>query len=49
MALGAAFGVDVPIAGNKWKLCAGLRYMKTGTNQADIDPLIATLGFGYRF
>jgi outer membrane protein W len=47
--LGAAFGLDVPFGGDKWAFSAGLRYMKTKAEETDIDPVIVTIGFAYRF
>jgi outer membrane protein W len=49
MALGAAFGVDIPIGKGKWAVTTGLRYMKTDARVTDVDPLIVTLGFSRRF
>jgi len=48
-AFGAALGVDVPFGKGKWAFSAGLRYMKTGAGNTDLDPVIVTLGFAYRF
>jgi outer membrane protein W len=49
MALGAAFGVDIPVGKGKWAVSTGLRYMKTDARNTDVDPLIVTLGFSRRF
>lgn len=48
-ALGAALGVELPFGNGHWALSAGLRYLKTGIEDTDLDPVIATLGFAYRF
>lgn len=48
-ALGAAFGIDVPLGKGAWAFSAGLRYMNTGPGEVDLDPVIVTLGFAYRF
>jgi outer membrane protein W len=48
-ALGAALGVDVPFGKGKWAFSTSLRYMKTGFEGTDVDPVIVTLGFAYRF
>jgi outer membrane protein W len=49
VALGAAFGLDIPVGKGKWAVSTGLRYMKTNAEETDVDPLIVTIGFGYRF
>jgi outer membrane protein W len=48
-ALGAALGVDVPFGNGKWAFSSGLRYMKTRAADTDVDPVIVTLGFAFRF
>lgn len=48
-ALGAALGVDLPFGEGRWAFSAGLRYMKTAIEDTDVDPVIVTLGFAYRF
>ena len=48
-ALGAAVGVDVPIGKRKWAVSSSLRYMKTGFESTDVDPVIVTIGFARRF
>ena len=47
--LGAAFGIDAPIGRGKWAFSAGLRYMASSPADVDLDPVIVTLGFAYRF
>lgn len=47
--LGAAVGLDVPFGKGKWAFSTGLRYMKTEAAETDIDPVIVTIGFAYRF
>jgi outer membrane protein W len=48
-ALGAALGVDVPFGKGKWAFSSSLRYMSTGFEDTDVDPVIVTVGFAYRF
>jgi hypothetical protein len=48
-ALGVALGLDVPFGRGRWALSTGLRYMETRTGGTDLDPVIVTLGFAYRF
>jgi outer membrane protein W len=49
-ALGAALGIDVPFGKEKkWAFSTGLRYMKTGVEEVDVDPVIVTLGAAYHF
>jgi outer membrane protein W len=48
-ALGAALGVDVPFGKGKWAFSSSLRYMRTGFEDTDVDPVIVTVGFAYRF
>ncbi len=47
--IGAALGLDVPIGKGKWAFSTGLRYIKTQAEEVDIDPVIVTIGFAYRF
>ena len=49
VALGAAFGLDIPVGKGKWAVSTGLRYMKTNAEETSVDPLIVTIGFSYRF
>lgn len=49
MALGAAFGLDIPVGSRKWAVATGVRYMKTGSKDTDVDVVMATLGFSRRF
>jgi outer membrane protein W len=48
-ALGAALGVDVPFGKGKWAFSSSLRYMSTGFEDTDVNPVIVTVGFAYRF
>ena len=48
-AFGAAVGIDVPFGKGKWAFSSSLRYMKTGFEKTDVDPVIVTLGAAYRF
>ena len=48
-AFGAAVGLDAGFGDGGWAFSTGLRYMKTAAGETDIDPLIVTLGFAYRF
>jgi hypothetical protein len=56
-AYGLAAGADVPFGRHRcWLFSGALRYLKASTDvhgpsgfTLDVDPLIATVGFGYRF
>lgn len=48
-ALGAAFGLDRPFGAGSWAFSFGMRFLKTDAAGTDIDPLIWTVGFAYRF
>jgi hypothetical protein len=56
-AYGVSLGVDFALDKRHcWVLTGGLRYLKTSSEahgssdfKLDVDPLIATIGFGYRF
>jgi outer membrane protein W len=49
LGVGAALGLDVPFEKGKWAFSTGLRYIKTKAEETDIDPVIVTIGFAYRF
>jgi len=49
LGFGAALGLDVPFGKGKWAFSSGLRYIKTASDETDIDPVIVTIGFAYRF
>jgi outer membrane protein W len=49
LGFGAALGLDVPFGKGKWAFSSGLRYIKTRADETDIDPVIVTIGFAYRF
>ena len=54
---GLILGVDVPLGQSNWLLQSNLRYIATeltgstadGSFDSDFDPLILSIGFGYRF
>ena len=54
---GVIVGLDVPLRSGKWLLQSNLRYIQTnmkgttddGAFDGDFDPLIISIGFGYRF
>ena len=54
---GVIVGLDVPLRSGNWLLQSNLRYIQTkmkGTTgddpfEGDFDPLILSIGFGYRF
>jgi outer membrane protein W len=56
-AWGAVAGLEIPVGSGHWSLHADLRYIDTdmkGTSDGDpfegeFDPLIFSIGFGYRF
>jgi len=53
-AIGITAGLDVPFtADSAWMLSFGLRYMQSDAEsrgfKLEVDPLMTTLGIGYRF
>lgn len=49
-AYGAAIGLDAGIgSGPNWAFSAGLRYLRASAGDTNVDPLIVTVGFAYRF
>ena len=54
---GAIAGLDLPLGSGNWSLQANVRYIRTGIEaepdegsvESDFDPLIFSIGFGYRF
>jgi outer membrane protein W len=49
-ALGAAVGLDAGFGSQaNWAFSTGLRYMRANAGGTEIDPLIVTIGFAYRF
>jgi len=49
IAMGAVLGLDTAFGDGGWAFSAGLRYVKTAAGGIDVDPLIVTMGFAYRF
>jgi len=45
---GAALCLDLPLGEGRWALSTGVRYMKTEAENADIDPIIVTIGAAFR-
>ena len=49
-ALGAAVGLDAGFGSKEnWAFSTGLRYMRADAGGRNVDPLIVTIGFAYRF
>ena len=56
-AWGARLGLDIPIGGAGWSLHTAVSYIDTeldigtddGRDRLSFDPLLATVGIGYRF
>ena len=54
---GAIAGLDLPLGSGNWSLQANVRYIRTGIEaepdegpvESDFNPLIFSIGFGYRF
>jgi len=54
---GVIVGLDIPLGSGSWLLQSNMRYIQTnmkgtaanGTFDSDFDPLILSVGFGYRF
>ena len=54
---GVILGIDLPLGSSNWLLQSNLRYIDTsltgstsdGRFDSDFDPLIFSIGFGYRF
>ncbi len=55
---GAVLGLDIGLGSGRWSLTTAVRYLNTtleaspsdgGVGKTDIDPMIFSLGFGYRF
>jgi outer membrane protein W len=53
---GAELGVDLRLGDSRWTLGASAEYLQTSLNAtrdywwtSDFDPVIVSLGFGYRF
>jgi hypothetical protein len=41
--------MDIPFGKGKWAFSSSVRFMKTAFEGTDLDPVIVTVGFAYRF
>jgi len=49
-AIGAAIGLDAGFGKrDNWAFSTGFHFMKASANGTDVDPMIVTVGFAYRF
>lgn len=48
-AVGANVGLDIPFGKGHWAFSSSVRFMKTAFQDTDLDPVIVTVGFAYRF
>ena len=58
LGFGAVLGLDIGLGSGRWSLTTAVRYLNTtleaspsdgGVGKTDIDPMIFSVGFGYRF